>query len=133
MNINVHGKVDLQALRLGVARALVAIVPSTWQEPFGLSGIEAQACGTAVVASAVGGIPEWCIDGVTGLLAIPGDSSDLAKKIQVVLSDKPLRKSMIKQAQNHLEKHFSMEKHYIKLIEVYSNLSYAGETGSKDN
>lgn len=129
-NVTVHGMVDVPTLRMGVARARISIIPSIWEEPFGLSGIEAQACGTVVVASDVGGISEWCIDGVTGLLAIAGDPSDLANKMLVAISDQTYSAKLIEQAFNHLESHFSREKHYIKLIEVYSKLSYVGEAGS---
>jgi alpha-maltose-1-phosphate synthase len=50
-----------------LSHATVFVCPSVY-EPFGLVNLEAMACGTAVVASAVGGIPEVVVDGVTGLL-----------------------------------------------------------------
>jgi starch synthase len=46
--------------------------PSVY-EPLGIVNLEAMACGTAVVASDVGGIPEVVVDGTTGLLAHYGD------------------------------------------------------------
>jgi len=56
-----------------------------------LSVIEAMACGTPVVATRVGGIPELIEDGVTGLLAEPGDASGLARAIATLLGDPALR------------------------------------------
>ncbi len=64
-------------------------VPSLWPEPFGLAGIEAQCVGLPAVGFAVGGIPDWLIDGVTGALASgdPPTPAGLAAAIVRVLGD----------------------------------------------
>lgn len=54
-----------------LASADLVVMPSLWPEPLGLSGLEALARGIPVTAFAVGGIPEWLEDGITGTLA-PG-------------------------------------------------------------
>ena len=59
-------------------------------ESFGLAVLEAMACGTPVVASNVGGIPEIVQDGVSGLLVAVGDADALAAAALCVLNDRDL-------------------------------------------
>ena len=56
-----------ESVRQVLTHTLAFLCPSVY-EPLGIVNLEAMACGTAVVASAVGGIPEVVVDGTTGLL-----------------------------------------------------------------
>lgn len=69
-----------------LTHATVFACPSEY-EPLGIVNLEAMACGTAVVASAAGGIPEVVDDGVTGLLVPPGDPGALAAALGELTSD----------------------------------------------
>jgi starch synthase len=69
-----------------LSHATVFACPSLY-EPLGIVNLEAMACGTAVVASSVGGIPEVVADGQTGLLAPPGDEVALAAAINALVTD----------------------------------------------
>ncbi len=60
----------------------LAVFPSRWQEPFGLSGLEALAHGVPVAGFSAGGTGEWLIDGVTGFALPEGDVRSLAEAIR---------------------------------------------------
>jgi starch synthase len=69
-----------------LSHATVFVCPSEY-EPLGIVNLEAMACGCAVVASAVGGIPEVVADGVTGLLVPPGDEASLAAAVNALIGE----------------------------------------------
>jgi D-inositol-3-phosphate glycosyltransferase len=76
-------------LALHYRAADVAVVPSH-NESFGLVALEAQACGTPVVAAAVGGLPTAVRDGVSGVLVGSRDPAAYAAAIRAVLARRPL-------------------------------------------
>jgi glycosyltransferase involved in cell wall biosynthesis len=65
----------------------VFVNPSVCQEAFGVSILEASACGVPVVATRVGGVPEVCMDGQTGILVEPNDPQALAGAILGLAED----------------------------------------------
>jgi len=65
----------------------VLVVPSIWPEPFSRTVLEGMISGLVVVAARTGGTPEIIVDGENGLLFMPNDSEDLAKKIACLLND----------------------------------------------
>ena len=69
-----------------LSHATVFACPSLY-EPLGIVNLEAMACGTAVVASRVGGIPEVVSDGETGLLVPPDDPAALAGALNALVGD----------------------------------------------
>jgi glycosyltransferase involved in cell wall biosynthesis len=84
------GWVDHEALVERYRWARGVVVPSRWPEPFGMVGLEAMRQARAVVAFAVGGIPDWLEDGVTGLLVKEHDVAAMAAALARLLVDDAL-------------------------------------------
>jgi D-inositol-3-phosphate glycosyltransferase len=79
--------VSQQALADYYRAATVVCVPS-YSESFGLVAIEAQACGTPVIAAAVGGLTTAVLDGETGVLVPSHDPADYARVLARLLTDR---------------------------------------------
>ena len=115
--------------------AAVFVCPSVY-EPFGIINLEAMACETPVVASAVGGIPEVVEHGVTGLLVPPEVSGpteveprhpeqfskDLADAVNRLLADSALRATMARMARLRVEQQFSWTSIARQTLEFYSDI-----------
>ena len=83
--------------------AICTVVPSI-SEGGSLVNIEAQAASCPVVASRVGGIPEYVQDGVSGLLFESRNLKDLADKVKIIISNAPLRNKLIQGGVEHANK-----------------------------
>lgn len=79
-------------------------------EVWGLTITEALACGTPVVASAVGGIPEQIIEGRTGCLVPVGDARAMAGRVLGLLEDEELRLRMGREAAEDAARRFGLER-----------------------
>ena len=116
------------------SHAAVFCCPSVY-EPFGIINLEAMACQTAVVASAIGGIPEVVLPEKTGLLVDlqlkPGTfdpedpkkfSADLADAINRVALDPILREQFGKNGRRRVEDHFSWTAIAQRTLDLYRSL-----------
>lgn len=92
-------------------RADLVVVPSVWDEPFGLVGLEAMAHAKPVVAFRVGGIPDWLEDGRTGFLVPTKDCEALAEAIGRVIADPALGRSLGQAGRERQRRLFSREGH----------------------
>ncbi len=68
-------------------RSCDVVLAAPWYEPFGIVPLEAMACGVPVVATAVGGMKDTVIEGVTGSLVPPGRPQELAAAVRALLAD----------------------------------------------
>jgi glycosyltransferase involved in cell wall biosynthesis len=87
-----------------------------------MSVLEAFACGTPVLGSRIGGIPELVKEGETGALFEPGDISDLRRAAASLWGDAQLCAAMGGNARRLVENKYSPQKHYDKIISVYQQV-----------
>jgi glycosyltransferase involved in cell wall biosynthesis len=85
----------------------IFLLPSLY-EGFGIAILEAMAAGKPVVATTVGGIPEFVIPGQSGLLVPPGDALALARAIKQLLDEPEKARAMGSQGQKHVRQHYSI-------------------------
>jgi glycosyltransferase involved in cell wall biosynthesis len=115
------GKRERGVLRYYYAAGDVAVT-TPWYEPFGLTPLEAMACGRPVVGSAVGGIAYTVADGETGYLVPPSDPERLADRLQLLLTNAALCRRMGEAARARVERLFTWEKVGRRTAELYSDL-----------
>jgi glycosyltransferase involved in cell wall biosynthesis len=101
----------------------ICVVPSVWEEPFGMPVVEAMAAGKPVIATRGGAFPELLVHEQTGLLVERGDPVALADAIARLLRDQELRRVMGQAARRRAVELFSWDciagqlfRHYQRLL-----------------
>jgi glycosyltransferase involved in cell wall biosynthesis len=99
--------------------ARIAVVPSLY-EGFGLPAAEAMACGTPVISTTGGALPE--VVGNAGMLVPPGRADALAVAIKQLLNDEQAQRHMSEAGRKRVEENFNWEQAARKTLEVYQEL-----------
>jgi alpha-maltose-1-phosphate synthase len=105
-----------------LSHATVFACPSLY-EPLGIVNLEAMACGTAVVGSAIGGIPEVVRDGETGLLVPPDDPAALAEAINVLVGDAERAAAMGRAGRDRVVAEFGWPQVAAQTVALYEELA----------
>ena len=105
-----------------LSHATVFVCPSEY-EPLGIVNLEAMACGSAVVASDVGGIPEVVADGETGLLVPAGDEAALARAINALIRDPARAAEFGARGRQRAVAEFSWDRIAAQTAELYADLA----------
>ncbi len=107
-------------------------ITTPWYEPFGITPLEAMACGTPVIGANVGGIKYSVVDGETGALVPPENPLALAEKIEELTQDRALLKQMGVKALKRVNTYFTwitvaqkVGNLYQKMIAVSNNMQQA--------
>ncbi len=100
----------------------ICIVPSVWQEGFGLAVIEAMAAGKPVIASRVGGMAEIIKDGIDGFYVEPGDYTGIADFIESLVDDRELYESMRRAAYEKVITGYDIRKQRRMIVQVFRDL-----------
>jgi glycosyltransferase involved in cell wall biosynthesis len=116
--VHITGRVETPDLVRLYARAALVVVPSIY-EGFGLPAAEAMACGTPVVASAAGALPEVMGIGGGGILVAPGDADALAKGIASLLEQPAARAELGARARARIVAAFSWPRVAEATVGVY--------------
>jgi glycosyltransferase involved in cell wall biosynthesis len=109
-----------------VLRSLDVLVNASTSEPFGLSVLEAQACGVPVIGTDAGGIPEFVTDGETGLLVPPGRADALADGLNRMLGAPGLRHELASAARHGVVEHHTLVARAEAVAGVYRALARTG-------
>lgn len=129
--ITFNGWVEQSALRAAYKKADLFILPSIWDDPGPLVGIEALACGTPVAGFAVGGIPDYVLDGQTGFLVKDVSVQGLHKALQTALGDTQNVAKMSKACQELVTQHHGAETHLQNIQNVYKAVTTQKRTGTR--
>ena len=123
--IKIHGALSYDETRKFYAKADAVIIPSVWIESFCLVGLEAMANMKPVIGSKIGGIKDWLLDGKTGYHFEAGNATELAQKIDCLLTDKD---SAAKMGINGYER---VKQYYNKKIYINSLTNIYRKAGEK--
>nr|WP_295866818.1 glycosyltransferase family 1 protein [uncultured Chitinophaga sp.] len=97
-------------------------ITTPWYEPFGITPLEAMACGTPVIGANVGGIKYSVIDDVTGKLIPPKDPEALADAINQLLAHPEKREAMGEAAVNRIRKLFTWQQVAGRMHKLYETV-----------
>ncbi|MEV6927713.1 glycosyltransferase [Dactylosporangium sp. NPDC051485] len=107
----------------GWYRSADVLACTPWYEPFGLTPLEAMACGVPVVAYASGGIAESVIDNVTGVLVPPRDTVAMATALRGLLGDEVRRMSFASAAIDRVRSRYTWDRAATEMERVYRSVT----------
>jgi glycosyltransferase involved in cell wall biosynthesis len=138
-----RGSVSDVSLAEFYRRALCVVLPSVYDSRFGgatgvpeLLGqtlLEAMACGTPVIATNVGGMPETLIDGMTGFVVPPGRPAALTARLRELAGNADTVERLGKTAATHVRQSFDWDRVVDRCLEAYDFYSHAlrGTSGAR--
>jgi glycosyltransferase involved in cell wall biosynthesis/phosphoheptose isomerase len=119
--VHLRGRVSREDLP-ALLRSADALVTVPWYEPFGITPLEGMACGIPVVASAVGGMIDTVVDGVTGRHVPPRDPERLAAVLRDVLADPARRRAQGRAGVRRTRQLYDWDRVSLATLDVYEEL-----------
>jgi glycosyltransferase involved in cell wall biosynthesis len=123
--VTFHGWLPQQELVAFYDSSDIMLVPSLWQEPFGLVVAEAMARGLPVIASDMGGPAEIITHDADGILVSPGDEQALSEAIKQLLVNPQKRRQLSQAARATVEERFTIEEN-VRLVERHLQRAIQG-------
>jgi len=96
----------------------IGIIPSVWEEIFGIIGIELLAARIPVIGSDIGGIPDWLKDGENGFLVPAGDAEALAEKMKLFIDNPELAAKL----QRQIKPQKTLDEHVNEIARLYRDI-----------
>ncbi|MBI5667906.1 MAG: glycosyltransferase [Chloroflexi bacterium] len=121
------GRKGREALKYYYSAADV-FVSTPWYEPFGMTPLEAMACGTPVIGSNVGGIKFSVADGKTGYLVTPKNPVELADRLHELFSNQKLQSYFRQNALHRVNSLFTWSKVAHMVSDLYEKVAFTYET-----
>jgi glycosyltransferase involved in cell wall biosynthesis len=106
----------------------VLLLPSIWPEPFSRAVLEGMISGLVVVATRTGGTPEIIVDGENGLLFMPNDPEDLAKKIAHLVDDPESRRKLAEAGKQTIMERFTITMMMDDMESFLQDVAYVSTT-----
>lgn len=116
------GFVPQEELREYYKECTAVAISSMWPEPFATIGMEVMRYGLPVVAFDVGGISDWLVDGNNGYLVPPGDCMAYAERLERLLRDKVLARSMGENGLKLVNEKFSFDSYIDDLEKMFATV-----------
>lgn len=120
--ISFTGPVQHELVPKIISEMDIFVVPSII-ESFGVAAVEAQACGVPVIASNVGGLPEVVIDGETGFIVPPREPDAIAQKIEDLMYNPELRKTMGQKGVRHVKERYDWDHNATLMKSLYEKVT----------
>jgi glycosyltransferase involved in cell wall biosynthesis len=117
--VEVTGTVSSDRCAELISRGRAVLLPSAWEETFGLVAVEAMAAGVPPIAAGHGSFTELITPGVDGALFTPGDPVALALAVADVESNLERYEAYGEQARKTYEQRFDPDRSVEELLEIY--------------
>lgn len=121
-NVRFVGHLNTADLSSLVQRAIFTVIASEGYENYPMTVIESFACGTPVIGSRIGGIPEQVMHGVNGLLFEPADAAGLAEQMQRLLDNRAEALEMGRAGRRQIESINGPDAHYEQTMAAYRSI-----------
>ena len=131
--LTLHGWASREEVLDLFDRTSVFVFPSLWPETLGIVGIEALSRGVPVVASDLGGVREWCIEGETGFPVPPKDARAMADRVENLLADTERLRAFGQRGIDLIHQKFLPEHHVDQLLDLYHAVQSPGATTTHDS
>jgi len=121
-----------EKIRALIDAATIVLIPSRWQEPFGLVALEAAQRARPVIAARTGGLPEVVVHGETGVLFKKDDPNDLARQVIHLLHHPETARQLGNAARERAQHMFSLERATDEYDTLYRTIGQRNHSISED-